>query len=313
MTTVQRLRMPLMVGLVAGIVLGSVASWSAEIPQPGAFDERVRYINYNPDQVVTLHVRRGAVTRVVLGEDERIVVAASGFVGDCAKADSEWCIRAEIGTNQVWIKPKDHATHNNLEIRTDKRDYSFELKVLPDHRFGRWRKPVDDQGLNRTLEQEPMYRVIFRHTRMDQVTMDSLVGVASRTDQRKLEEIEQETIKERLTGTLPEPRNLKYSMEVLSGGEDIAPSLVFDDGRFTYFRFPPNHEIPSIFAISPRGEETRINFHMEDDLAVVQRTSRRFVLRLGTAVVGIWNEAFDETGIASNNGVTVLGLRRVVR
>ena len=63
----------------------------------------------------------------------------------------------------------------------------------------------------------------------------------------------------------------------------------------------------------PRGEETRINFHMQDDLAVVQRTGRRFVLRLGEAVVGIWNEDFDETGVASKDGVTVSGLRRVVR
>jgi type IV secretion system protein VirB9 len=300
-------------GPLAVTLLVLAVSWSAEIPRPGAFDERVRYINYNPDQVVTLHVRRGAVTRVVLGEDEKIVVAAAGFIGDCAKTEGEWCIRADVGTNQVWIKPKDHATHNNVEIRTDKRDYSLELKVLPDNRLGRWRKPPESKGLARTLEQEPMYRVIFRHARMEQVNVGSIVGLTTNTDRRKLEAIEQEMIQERLTEVLPELRNLHYSMQVLAGGEDIAPSLVFDDGRFTYFRFPPNHEIPSIFYISPRGEETRINFHMQDDLAVVQRTGRRFVLRLGAAVVGIWNEAFDETGVASKDGVTVSGLRRVIR
>lgn len=302
-------RVWLMGGLITATVLASAVSWSAEIPRPGAFDERVRYINYNPDQVVTLHVRRGAVTRVVLGEDEKIVVAAAGFIGDCAKAAGEWCIRAEVGTNQVWIKPKDHATHNNVEIRTDKRDYSLELKVLPDNRLGRWRKPPEGKG----LEREPMYRVIFRHARMEHVNTDTIVGLATNTDRRKLETIEQELIQERVAEALPELRNVRYSMEVLSGGEEIAPSLVFDDGRFTYFRFPPNHEIPSIFYLSPRGEETRINFHMQDDLAVVQRTGRRFVLRLGAAVVGIWNEAFDETGVASRDGVTVSGLRRVVR
>lgn len=269
----------------------------------------MRYINYNQDQVVTLHVRRGAVTRVVLGEDEKIVVAAAGFIGDCTKAEGEWCIRADVGTNQVWIKPKDHATHNNVEIRTDKRDYSFELKVLPDNRLGRWRKPSEGKG----LEREPMYRVIFRHARMEHTNVDTIVGLTSNTDQHKLETIEQEMIQERLAEAMPELRNVHYSMEVLSGGEEIAPTLVFDDGRFTYFRFPTNHEIPSIFYISSRGEETRINFHMQYELAVVERTGRRFVLRLGAAVVGIWNEAFDETGIASKDGVTVSGLRRVLR
>jgi type IV secretion system protein VirB9 len=309
MTTDQPMTVWVVGGLFLVTVLASAYSWAAEIPRPGAFDERVRYINYNPDQVVTLHVRRGAVTRVVLDEDEKIVVAAAGFIGDCAKAEGEWCIRAEVGTNQVWIKPKDRATHNNVEIRTDKRDYSFELKVLPDNRLGRWRKPPEGKGLG----QEPMYRVIFRHAGMEQVNVDTIVGLATNTDRRKLETIEQEMIQERVAEALPELRNVHYSMEVLAGGEEIAPSLVFDDGRFTYFRFPPNHEIPSVFYISPRGEETRINFHMQDDLVVVQRTGRRFVLRLGAAVVGIWNEAFDETGVASKDGVTVSGLRRVVR
>lgn len=299
----------IMSGVLTVTMLGLAASWGAEIPRPGTFDERVRYINYNQDQVVTLHVRRGAVTRVVLGEDEKIVVAAAGFIGDCTKAEGEWCIRADVGTNQVWIKPKDHATHNNVEIRTDKRDYSFELKVLPDNRLGRWRKPSEGKG----LEREPMYRVIFRHARMEHTNVDTIVGLTSNTDQHKLETIEQEMIQERLAEAMPELRNVHYSMEVLSGGEEIAPTLVFDDGRFTYFRFPPNHEIPSIFYISSRGEETRINFHMQDELAVVERTGRRFVLRLGAAVVGIWNEAFDETGMASKDGVTVSGLRRVLR
>lgn len=283
--------------------------WAAEIPTPGQLDERVRYINYSRDQVVTVHVRRGAVTRVVLGEDEQIVVAAAGFIGDCAKEDGEWCIRADVGTNQVWIKPKDRATHNNLEIRTDKRDYSLELKVLPNNSLGRWRRPQDGRGLGK----EPMYRVIFRHARMDHVGVDTIIGLAKRTDERQFKDLERGMIRDQLAYAVPEPRNLSYSMEVLTGGDDIAPSLVFDDGRFTYFRFPPNREIPSIFYISPSEEETRINFHMDNDLAVVQRLGRRFVLRLGQAVVGIWNEDYEGIGVGTTDGVTVFGIRRDVR
>ena len=36
---------------------------------------------------------------------------------------------------------------------------------------------------------------------------------------------------------------------------------------------------------------------MNGNFVVVQRTARKFTLRLGNAVVGIFNEAFDRTGI----------------
>ncbi|MFO0733577.1 MAG: hypothetical protein U0361_21995 [Nitrospiraceae bacterium] len=52
---------------------------------------------------------------------------------------------------------------------------------------------------------------------------------------------------------------------------------------------------------------------MEKDLAVVQRMGRQFVLRLGEAVVGIWNEAYDKTGVAAIEGTTVSGITRTLR
>ena len=36
---------------------------------------------------------------------------------------------------------------------------------------------------------------------------------------------------------------------------------------------------------------------MQGSFVVVQRTARKFTLRLGDAVVGIFNEAYDATGV----------------
>ena len=102
--------------LIVVSALPTVWANAAELPEPGSRDQRVRYVTYKQDEVTTIHVSRGVITRIVLGEDEQIVTAATGFQGDCAKAEAEWCIRADVGTNHVWVKPKDHATHNNLEI-----------------------------------------------------------------------------------------------------------------------------------------------------------------------------------------------------
>ncbi len=289
------------------MLLWSIASsQAAEIPAPGDGDQRVRYVTYHRDEVTRVTVRRGVVTRIVLGDEERIVIAGSGFLADCAKPEAEWCIRADVGTNQVWVKPKDLATNNNLEIRTDKRDYSIEFTVVGNSRSAQKHKP-GQQG-----PEEPMYRVIFRHPLVppSPAAVTTLQASAHRTKQAREKA---DLLTERLESFTPEPRNWKYSMEVLPGGEDIAPALVFDDGRFTYFSFPPNHEIPAIFFLSPLGEETRINFHMEKGLAVVQRLGRRFVLRLGDAVVGIWNEAYDSTGVPTVEGTTVSGITRTLR
>ena len=52
---------------------------------------------------------------------------------------------------------------------------------------------------------------------------------------------------------------------------------------------------------------------MEDDLLVVDRVSRRLMLRAGSAVVGVWNEAFDIEGGPPGDGTTVPGVRRALK
>ena len=293
--------------LIGVLVLPTVWASAAELPEPGSRDQRVRYVTYKQDEVTTIHVSRGVITRIVLGEDEQIVTAATGFQGDCAKPEAEWCIRADVGTNHVWVKPKDHATHNNLEIRTDKRDYSLEFQVLPDHKLGRSHKPSDKQSL-----EEAMYRVIFRHP-LPLPNPQSVMALNAALDHNKQAREEQQTLADRLASFTPEPKNWAYSMEVVPGSDEIAPALLFDDGRFTYFAFPPNRDIPAIFYLSPVGEETRLNVHMEKEFAVVERMGRRFVLRLGQAVVGVWNEAYERDGVPPANGVTVSGVSRLLR
>ena len=61
------------------------------------------------------------------------------------------------------------------------------------------------------------------------------------------------------------------------------------------------------------GSETLVNARMEDDTLVVDRVSRRLMLRAGSAVVGIWNEAFDLEGSPATGSTTVPGVKRVLK
>lgn len=288
------------------LIAAVIAAWtttsviSAEVPEAGERDVRVRYVSYKKDEVTVISVKRGTVTRVILGDDEKIAVAGSGFPSDCGKAELEWCIRADKDTNQIWVKPKDGASANNLELRTDKRDYSFEFKLVNEGEGSKKRSKL--------VTSEPMYRVIFRYP-LQAPPMSAFMAMNAANSNLN----EKGLLDQRLDDAKPEPKNWNYSMQVMEGGEDIAPSMVFDDGRFTYFKFPENREIPTLYYIAPSGEESRINFHMEGDLAVVQRMGRRFVLRLGQAVVGVWNDSFDANGVAPKDGTTVEGVTRVLR
>ena len=91
------------------------------------------------------------------------------------------------------------------------------------------------------------------------------------------------------------------------------PTLVYDDGRFTYLRFPGNREVPAVFHVLGDGSESLVNARMEDDLLVVDRVSRKLMLRAGNAVVGIWNEAFNLDGAPAKGSTTVPGVQRVLK
>ena len=122
----------------------------------------------------------------------------------------------------------------------------------------------------------------------------------------------EEIVAERLQAK-PQVMNTHYSMAEGRGSEEIVPTLVFDDGRFTYMRFPGNREVPAVFHVRSDGSETLVNARMEDDLLIVDRVSRRLMLRAGSSVVGLWNDAFDLDGVPPGEGTTVPGVQRVLK
>ncbi|MDQ2736425.1 MAG: TrbG/VirB9 family P-type conjugative transfer protein, partial [Pseudomonadota bacterium] len=69
----------------------------------------------------------------------------------------------------------------------------------------------------------------------------------------------------------------------------------------------------AVFHVLSDGSETLVNSRMESDLLVVDRVSRRLMLRAGTAVVGVWNDNFDLDGAPPTSGTTVPGVDRVVK
>ena len=89
----------------------------------------------------------------------------------------------------------------------------------------------------------------------------------------------------------PERRNTRYTY---TGSRASLPSLVFDDGRFTYFQWPENVSTPALFVLSPDGSESIVNYSVRDGYQVVEQTAARFVLRNGKDVTTVINEGWRE-------------------
>ncbi|MCB2020763.1 MAG: TrbG/VirB9 family P-type conjugative transfer protein [Burkholderiaceae bacterium] len=268
-------------------------------------DPRLKEIWYDAHVVVTVPVKRGVVTHVLLDAGESITDVGSGLGADCSKPEASWCIAAQPGGRSIFVKPKSTASApNNLAVVTDKRTHSFRFVVLADRDA---RPPV-----YRLSIKAPVARPVASAARAVDLVAPSLLASLAARPGDVAPPSPATLIAERLAAA-PEVVNSNYSIAEGADSADIVPSLVFDDGRFTYFRFPNNREVPAVFNVLGDGTETVVNARMEGDLLAIDRVSRHLTLRAGSAVVGVWNEAFDLDGVPPTDGTTVAGVRRVMK
>jgi type IV secretion system protein VirB9 len=68
---------------------------------------------------------------------------------------------------------------------------------------------------------------------------------------------------------------------------EFTPSAVWDDGTFTYFRFPRNAPVPAIFLYNNGRERTVNSTQIEDGVLRVSGVNGQWVLRLGEEIVCI--------------------------
>lgn len=266
-------------------------------PAGAATDPRLREVNYDAGAVVTVPVKRGVVTLVLLGADEAIAEVAAGLGGDCTNADAAWCIAAQAGGRTVFVKPKSAAhAANTLAVVTDRRVHNFRFVVLAD---GDSTPPIYRITVKAPASPTP------RRPSPDPAQLLALTHIPPGPSAEQI-------VAERMQAK-PQVANTQYAIAEGRDSEDIVPTLVFDDGRFTYMRFPGNREVPAVFHVLGDGTEALINSRMEDDLLVVDRVSRRLMLRAGSAVVGLWNEAFDLDGAPPVDGTVVPGVQRLLR
>jgi len=109
------------------LFLVSPAALAVAVPMASPHDERVRTVEFNPDDVVRLDGMVGIATHIQLEPGEHYV--------DHAFGDSAGWHFAE-NANHIFLKPKAEHADSNLILITDRRVYYFELRYSDARRNG---------------------------------------------------------------------------------------------------------------------------------------------------------------------------------
>ncbi|MBE0436440.1 MAG: P-type conjugative transfer protein VirB9 [Methylomicrobium sp.] len=278
---------------IAVFMTVSTAAYAADLPQGSQYDNRIQYVNYNEGDVVIIRSLPGLGNRIVFAPDEKILDVASGFTQGWEFSDRRnilfikpKSIKSSQGQESVIMAPEPGKWDTNLMVTTTRRLYDFDLKLLP------------GGGNNGKAPQNyrVAYRVEFRYP--DDELAKAKEAAAKKAAEAKLDRH-------------PAPRNWSYSMQIGDASDGIAPTMAYDDGRFTYLKFPNNRDFPAVFIVAADKTESLVNSHVDNDVLVIHRVASEMVLRLGNAVVGIYNDQYDADGIPPNDGTTVPGVQRV--
>lgn len=250
----------LLISAIAAAMLPLAAS-GAVLPERTKYDNRIRYVQYNPDDVVVVKTRLGLTTVIQLEHGEHLNTPESALaIGD----KEAWTVA--VRENNIIIKPIDEFPETNINIITNKRSYAFDLVEA--------KKPSDVS-----------FYVRFNYPKKEIAVAEPVAPCADGK------------------------RNFLYFKY---GDDELAPSQVWDDGKFTCFQYPNNKPLPAIYKYMPGTElkEALVNFNVVDDIIVVQTTANEFRLRFGDRVLGVKTDNLN--GIPFNSNRTATGQQRTI-
>lgn len=241
-----------------------------ENPRSSRLDHRVRYVNYDPADVIQLDAVIGVATHIMLEPGESYLYHVFG--------DSQ-AYAFTYKNNHLFFKPTAEDADTNLIVITDRRDYSFRLSYSD----------------NRSAP--ALYKLVIRYPEVQA---------------RQRARAAQKAAVERALQTAGNPVN--WMAYTRSGDASIAPVHAWDDGRQTWLQFAPEADIPTVYRVSPDGQEIITNHHMADERTMVlHRTAARWHLRLGNQVLAIHNDAYGATPVPAHTGTASPAVRRNVK
>lgn len=246
-----------------------MSAHALDTPSRSNLDSRIQTTPYKANDVVLIRAAIGRAVHVVLGEGEEVREMATG--------NSEaWEIKD--AKNSIYMKPKLPDAETNLLVTTNKRPYSFDLRVVEANKA--------------------TYRLTFTYPAEEMAA--------------KQQQLEKNKIHFSFE-TPPKIANDNYTITIGENSEEIRPVSAFDDGTFTYVKFKRGLEMPVIFKQTDDKKEEIINSHVKGDWVVLHGIYKNMMIRAGSAVIALHNEGYQIGSVGTETGTSSeLILREVV-
>lgn len=262
---------------------------------------------YAEGKTYVVNTALGIATQIVVGRDEKVVDFGTGF-------SAGWeLVRRE---NIFYIKPKDTDAETNMYIRTDKRSYVIDLRVVSKdwkkiddakqagvHYVVRFTYPQDtalrrapvigkdaDEAIDLALRQASMLGKNADDS--GNLVLRGVTTLAKNTDNLTNERAIASEITPTKMSIEPVGRKTyftKYEVAADMSARWLVPMRVYDDGAFTYLQFADGINSPAVFARSSvRAQEYVVNKTVSGDtLQIVHGVHPVLVVRHGDSVVAI--------------------------
>jgi type IV secretion system protein VirB9 len=255
------------------------------VPRKGLWDDRIRIVDYDPDDVIRLTAFVGYQIHFQFAPGEEFVNLGTG--------DRDGIDVGKEG-NHLFIKPRVERVGTNITILTNRRAYHFHYTAVR-------RKPNPRRD-------DVIYSIRFLYPQ-DEAREARLKA------ERQEAEARAKALKEAADAALASaarqrPRNEAYEF---CGAEALKPAEAFDDGVQTRLRFAPRTELPAIFVKNDDGTESLVNLNIDRDEVVLHRIARQWMLRRGGLVGCVRNAGFSGSGERLDSGTVHPGVERAVR
>lgn len=249
--------------VLAAVLICFATTASAQLsPTPLRGDSRLVQHIFDADNTYLVLTKPKAVTHLQFGADELIQSVAAGDTAN-------WELTPTKNRKNLFIKPKFDDMTTSMTVLTDRRTYQFVLQSTGEGR--KWYQRVS---------------WVYGESLL---TLDGTVSDASEApgpEKRAATAEPGRTQANQMPAGL-QAENLRFNYEI-SGDAPFRPLVVFDDGRFTYFKLATSlQEMPALFAVIEGNDYSLVNFEIKGDYLVAQRLLEHAVLKLGKAEVKV--------------------------
>ena len=221
---------------------------------PAPKENRIVRYTYSPDvifrilSVPTLH------THLELAEDEG--VRETPAIGDQA----QWIVTG--GPRHLYIKPLRYDLETSLTVVTNKRTYQFQLIA----------------GGSASAQRFQKVGFLYPERELEVKLQKDTAAAVVETEQNRLDD--------QIIATNVDPATLDFGYKI-EGDARFKPTAVYTNGKFTFLVMPNTQDSPAVFLLDDQDNPSLINYQIKPNMIVIERVSKKLLLKLGNAEVKI--------------------------